>query len=123
MQEHKLVAVVNEVLPSSKLLYLFGSQANGTSNTQSDIDLAVLLPEKLDPVQRFECQEQLAIHLGKDVDLVDLLSASTVLQHQVIHHGKLLWGAEAEQCQFEMQVMSMHQHLNDERAEILKDYQ
>ena len=118
-----IIEAVTHVLPNFKLLYLFGSQANSTSTTQSDIDLAVLLPHQLCPIERFELQEKLAHQFKQDVDLVDLLSASTVLQHQVIQSGKLLWGNEEEQTRFEIQVLSMYQHLNEERSEILRQYQ
>lgn len=117
-----LALLVKDLLPHSKLIYLFGSQANETATSQSDIDLAVLLPNKLDPVERFELQEKLACQLRRDVDLVDLLSASTVFQHQVIQTGTLLWGHAEEQTKFEMQILSMYQHLNEERSEILRQY-
>lgn len=124
MLNHQLlVKAATELLPSAKLVYLFGSEADGSSSVQSDIDLAVLLPQKLDPIARFEFQEKLAHRFSRDVDLVDLLAASTVLQHQIIQNGKLLWGEKNEQMQFEMQVLSMYQHLNEERSEILKQYQ
>jgi predicted nucleotidyltransferase len=121
--EHQTLSkLVLTALPQTRLLYLFGSQANNSATAQSDIDLTLLLPQKLDPIQRFDLQEELAIKLGTDVDLVDLLSASTVLQHQIIYKGKLLWGEEAEKTRFEMQVMAMYQKLNQERADILKAY-
>ncbi|WP_220721503.1 type VII toxin-antitoxin system MntA family adenylyltransferase antitoxin [Agarivorans litoreus] len=81
-----------------------------------------MVTQKLDPIQRFDLQEELAIKLGKDVDLIDLLSASTVLQHQIIYKGQLLWGEKPEKTRFEMQVMAMYQKLNQERADILKSY-
>ncbi|MCM2680971.1 type VII toxin-antitoxin system MntA family adenylyltransferase antitoxin [Echinimonas agarilytica] len=118
-----ITEAITSFLPSSKLIYLFGSQANETATSQSDVDLAILLPRKLDPVERFDLQEKLARQFRQDVDLVDLLSASTVLQHQVVQSGKLLWGVEDDQAKFEMQVLSMYQHLNEERSEILKQYQ
>lgn len=123
MISNDLTASVIGLLPDSRLIYLFGSQATETANPQSDIDIAVLLSKKLNPIERFEIQEKLASQFKRDVDLVDLLSASTVLQHQVIQSGKLLWGNEEEQTKFEMQVLSMYQHLNEERSEILKQYQ
>ncbi|MFQ3221402.1 MAG: hypothetical protein ACI96W_003790 [Paraglaciecola sp.] len=64
-------------------------------------------------------QSELANALKNDVDLVDLLSASTVMQNQVIHYGICIYDAANHAGLFEMQVMSMYQHLNDERAEIL----
>jgi predicted nucleotidyltransferase len=109
-------------MPDVRLIYLFGSQADGSATPSSDIDVAVLLKKKLDPVTRFDLEQSLAIELNQDVDLVDLLTASTVLQNQVVMHGKLLFGSENEQTKFEMQVMSMYQHLNEERADILQEY-
>jgi predicted nucleotidyltransferase len=109
-------------MPEVRLVYLFGSQADGSAAPSSDIDIAVLLKKKLDPVARFDLEQTLAIKLDKDVDLVDLLTASTVLQNQVIMNGELLFGSESEQVKFEMQIMSMYQHLNEERADILQEY-
>ncbi|MEO9654237.1 type VII toxin-antitoxin system MntA family adenylyltransferase antitoxin [Marinomonas sp.] len=118
----KLVQETRLLLPNVRLIYLFGSQANGHTNQHSDIDIAILLDRKIDAIKRFDIQESLAIKLNKDIDLVDLLSASTVMQNQVIQHGELIYGEESICCQFEMQVLSMYQHLNHERAEILQDY-
>jgi predicted nucleotidyltransferase len=115
-------SLVLEQCQSIKLIYLFGSQANEQSNSQSDIDIAILGASKFDPVARWQWQNELAIALKNDVDLVDLLSASTVMQNQVIHHGMCIYDAANYAAVFEMQVMSMYQHLNDERADILKQH-
>jgi predicted nucleotidyltransferase len=115
-------SLVLEQCQSIKLIYLFGSQANEQSNSQSDIDIAILGASKFDPVARWQWQNELAIALKNDVDLVDLLSASTVMQNQVIHHGMCIYDAANYAALFEMQVMSMYQHLNDERADILKQH-
>jgi len=48
----------------------------------------VLAPRRLDPVERFDLQERLAIALRRDVDLVDLRRASTVMAMQVISRGE-----------------------------------
>ncbi len=122
LDKNKLVQTVKNLALDVRLVYLFGSQADGSSTPSSDIDIAVLLEKKLDPVARFDLEQTLAIELNQDVDLVDLLTASTVLQNQVIMHGSLLFGSENEQTKFEMQVMSMYQHLNEERADILREY-
>ena len=105
-----------------KLIYLFGSYAKGQASNQSDIDIAILGKTKFDPISRWQWQSELAIALKNDVDLVDLLSASTVMQNQVIHDGICIYDAANYAASFEMQVMSMYQHLNDERAEILKQH-
>ncbi|MFI8621308.1 MULTISPECIES: type VII toxin-antitoxin system MntA family adenylyltransferase antitoxin [unclassified Marinomonas] len=122
LNREDLTHTLRQLMPEVRLVYLFGSQADGSATPSSDIDIAVLLKKKLDPVARFDLEQTLAIKLDKDVDLVDLLTASTVLQNQVIMNGELLFGSESEQVKFEMQIMSMYQHLNEERADILQEY-
>jgi predicted nucleotidyltransferase len=113
-------ALVLELAENIKLIYLFGSYAQVQANSESDIDIAILGKVKLDSVERWQLQSELAIALENNVDLVDLLSASTVMQNQVIHHGICIYDAANYAALFEIQVMSMYQHLNDERANILK---
>lgn len=122
LDRDNLTQAIKQQIPTVRLIYLFGSQADGSATSSSDIDIAVLLENKLDPVARFDLEQNLAITLNQDVDLVDLLTASTVLQNQVIMNNELLFGSENEQTKFEMQVMSMYQHLNEERADILQEY-
>jgi hypothetical protein len=45
-----------------------------------------------------------------------------VMQNQVIHHSMCIYDAANYAGLFEMQVMSMYQHLNDERAGILQQH-
>lgn len=115
-------SLILEQCQGIRLIYLFGSHANDQSNSQSDIDIAILGATKFDSVARWQWQSELAIALKNDVDLVDLLAASTVMQNQVIHHGVCIYDAENYAALFEMQVMSMYQHLNDERADILQQH-
>ncbi|WP_067101301.1 type VII toxin-antitoxin system MntA family adenylyltransferase antitoxin [Marinomonas atlantica] len=122
LDKKSLIQSIQQLMPDVKLIYLFGSQADGSATPSSDIDVAVLLEKKLDSVVRFDLEQTLAIEFDQDVDLVDLLAASTVLQNQIIMKGELLFGSENEQTKFEMQIMSMYQHLNEERADILQEY-
>ena len=115
-------SLVLEQCENIKLIYLFGSHANGLANSRSDIDVAILGKTKLSPVIRWQWQSELAITLKSDVDLVDLLSASTVMQNQIIHHDCCIYDAANFAASFEMQVMSMYQHLNYERADIIKQH-
>lgn len=117
--KQQLIDKILALTPNVKLVYLFGSQASEESNQFSDIDVAILTPHKIDPVCRWQYQQRLAELLNQDVDLVDLLSASTVMQNEVIAKGDCLFDAGNYAPQFETQVMSMYQRLNDERAELL----
>ena len=118
----RLPLLVSKHCKDIKLIYLFGSQATNTSTIESDIDIAVLGRSKFDSVYRWQLQNELINELQCDVDLVDLLSASTVMQNQIIINGICIYDAENYAGLFEMQVMSMYQHLNDERADILKQH-
>lgn len=114
--------LVLERCENIKLIYLFGSHAHGLTNSQSDVDIAILGKTEFDPITRWQWQNELVTALNNDVDLIDLLRASTVMQNQVIHQGLCIYDAANYAVLFEMQVMSMYQHLNDERADILKQH-
>lgn len=102
-------------------MYRFGSSVEGNTHADSDIDLAVLPPQRLDPVRRFDLQEHFAIALRHDVDLVDLRAASTVMRLQIVSRGVLLACFDrAETDRFEMYTYSAYARLNEERRAILE---
>src|SRR5262249_17377219 len=76
--------------------YLFGSVAARRTRRDSDIDIAVLLSERIPPKNRFERRLQLMAELGaalhrSDVDLVILNDASPLLAHRVLSKGELMF--------------------------------
>jgi predicted nucleotidyltransferase len=115
-------ALLSNKFSDLSLIYIFGSQVSGTVHQDSDVDIAVLCGKKIAPLTRWNVSSELAEVLKKDVDLVDLLEASTVMQHQIIFNGLCIYDPFEQQVAFEMQVMSMYQHLNAERDEIVKEY-
>ena len=82
-------------LPHLLALYLFGSAASGDAAAHSDVDLAILVEGKVDTVALWYLAQRLASRIGRDVDLVDLRAASTVLQYQIITTGRCLWARDA----------------------------
>jgi len=116
-----IVSLLQQELPGLVAVYRFGSTSTGDARRGSDVDVAVLVEDALDPVRRFELQERLAALLRRDVDLVDLRSASTVLRMQVVAHGCLLCAPDdAERGRFEDGVFSSYARLNEERRAILE---
>jgi uncharacterized protein len=98
------------------------SQAKGTARPDSDVDLAVLSRVALSELRRFELAQELSTQLHRDVDLVDLRSASTVMRMQVISTGECLFTVcDRLQGEFEDLVYSTYARLNEERREILND--
>jgi predicted nucleotidyltransferase len=119
-----ILTTIRAAVPELVAVYQFGSTTDGTTHADSDLDLAVLARRPLPNLDRWDLQEELAVQMGRDVDLVDLRSASTVMQAQVIDTADLL--AEADRTarqEFEMQVCSAYALLNEERAGILNDVQ
>jgi predicted nucleotidyltransferase len=109
-------------LPDCQAIYRFGSWGTEAERPESDIDLAILPAHPLDPVHRWELAQKIASLAGRDVDLVDLLCASTVLRMQVVAHGERLYCADSNQVeQFENYIFSSYAKLNEERRDILAD--
>lgn len=113
--------IIGEAVPDAIAVYQFGSTVAGVTHARSDVDLAVLAPRALDPVWRFDLQERLARALRRDVDLVDLRAASTVMRMQVISLGTPLAVFDAaEKERFETYTYSAYARLNEERKPILE---
>jgi uncharacterized protein len=121
MDDHSLITHIRQSIPDLIALYRFGSQAKGTARPGSDIDLAVLAHNPIPNLRRFELAQELAIQLHRDVDLVDLRTASTVMRMQVISTGVCLDAPDQPaRREFEMYVYSDYARLNEERHEIVK---
>lgn len=116
-----ILAAARSALPDLQALILFGSRATGTDGPDSDLDLAVLLPKPADPVCLWEAGETIARQLNVDVDLVDLRTASTVMQCQIITTGRRLFADGAEADRYDAYIMSAMTSLNEARAPLLAD--
>lgn len=118
----RLVEKVRAALPDVIAIYVFGSQAAGIAGPESDIDLAVLNDSPLSQVTCWDLAQELAREAGRDVDLVDLRAASTVMRAQVISKGQRLFCADERKCaEFEDYVYSAYARFNEERRAILQD--
>lgn len=101
-------------------IYLFGSAAKGKLRDDSDIDLAFLPRTATDPMVIFNASQTLADALGREVDLIGLTTASTVMAKEVIRTGILLADdLPALRHDFEMRTLSDYARLNEERQPVL----
>ena len=90
----------------------------------SDLDLAILNTKKVNLVECWQVAQALAKELNKDVDLVDLMQASTILQYQVVTEGRQLWVSSKDNEKlkvdlFETTVITQYQHLQEERKTVI----
>lgn len=118
-----IVTAVQAALPAVQAITLFGSRAQGAETDASDLDLAVLLPGRADPVALWQAGETLAQRFGVDVDLVDLRAASTVMQFQIVSTGRRLFADGAEPDRYELYILAEMLALNEARAPLLADIQ
>jgi len=109
-------------VPGIVAVYLFGSRARGDGNADSDIDLAVLAEDRMEPVGRWKLQEDLAAMAHHSVDLVDLRQASTVMRVEVMRDALVLLDSQPSlRAAFECFALSAYARLNEERRGIMQD--
>jgi len=88
-------AAIRSVLASEKsieLAYLFGSEAKGMSRPGSDVDIAILLNTYFFAEGRLDLRLKIAEKLnklfGREIDVVILNTAGSLLKFQVVRDGK-----------------------------------
>jgi predicted nucleotidyltransferase len=119
--DETIVAILRDAMPTAGAIYRFGSSLEGLHRPDSDLDLAVLAERPLDAWGRFTLQERVAAAVRRQVDLVDLRSATTVMASQIVTTGVLLYDVDpAARGRFEDYVYSAYARLNEERREILQ---
>jgi predicted nucleotidyltransferase len=121
MKTSDIVDCIKAELPTLLAVYAFGSQIQGTATAASDLDLAVLIEGTADPVRLFYLSGELADIAGCVVDLVDLRTASTVMQYQIISTGQLLWTRDSAAQIYESFILSEKTALDEARSALLAE--
>ncbi|MBF0154719.1 MAG: nucleotidyltransferase domain-containing protein [Magnetococcales bacterium] len=111
---------LQEALPELLAFYAFGSCVSGDAGPESDLDLAILIPGRADPVALWRLSGNLAEIAGCPVDLLDLRAASTVMQYQVITTGRRIWEKDHQAALYESFILSEKTALDEARAPLLK---
>jgi predicted nucleotidyltransferase len=128
-KQEKINEIIKKVLqffPDILGIYLFGSFQTEYETTESDVDIAILLPlnSKVDSHSREFRDLLFALmdELDREVDLINLRQVDTVFQHEIIQSGRMLYrGNPYAVEEYEMLTMSYYQKLNEERKEILQE--
>jgi predicted nucleotidyltransferase len=103
-------------------VYLFGSHATGAERAGSDVDLAIFAGRALSQDKVLGVRERVSAALLREVDLVDLAAASTILQMQVMQDGRLIAAPDAHRVGlFELRVLRDYRDLKTRRAGIEAD--
>lgn len=101
-----------------RLAYLFGSQASGRANSESDVDIAVLLDPALSSDARFAERLELIGELCRllktdKVDLTVLNEAPPLLAFEVLRNGRLLHSS-SENDRIDLQVSIVREYEDTE---------
>ena len=91
----KIIAHLQAKFENLMAIYALGSRIQGTATPTSDLDLAILVEGKAEPLALWYASGDLGNLLNHDVDLLDFRAASTVMQNQILYTGERWW-ARAE---------------------------
>ena len=123
MNYQGIVDHLREAISSLSAVYVFGSQVTGHATADSDLDIALLMDERLPAEALWELSSTLANLVKCDVDLLDLRAASTVMQYRIITTGTRLWSKDSQAELYESFILSQKTALDEARADLLKDIQ
>lgn len=117
-EETKKLLSIFENYPEVKLVYLFGSMANGKIGPISDYDFAVYLDEK-DFLKRFDIRLELAGKISSKLktDAIDLVIINDIagpeLKFNIIKDGKLILEKEPFKVLVEPRIMTEYIDFHD----------
>lgn len=114
----KIIYSIEEVIA----IYAFGSFGSEYQTASSDLDLALIAREKQNPVFLWELAQSIASDFNMNVEIIDMLQASTVFKYQIITEGRRVWCSDETKCDaLENTYASMYLRLNEERKDIIQD--
>jgi predicted nucleotidyltransferase len=90
-----LGADVLALIPGVQACWLYGSGAKDALRQDSDLDVAVLLPQPMGSIDKLAWTQGLGKLWNRHVDLVDFARTTTVLQQQILTTGKRLFCQDA----------------------------
>ena len=121
MMNENITNILNGHINEIICVYIFGSFVEERLRKDSDIDIAFLAEKKLNNLERWDVAFALSEKLKRDVDLIDLQRASTVIKSQIISKGQCIYCSDVNKKDiFEMYVFSDYARLNEERKEIVE---
>ncbi|MDX3772992.1 nucleotidyltransferase domain-containing protein [Chromatiaceae bacterium AAb-1] len=120
MKRPQITAHLQEKLPALLAVYAFGSQISGTADSDSDLDLAVLVEGYTDTVLLWQLASELAEISGIEIDLLDFRAASTIMQYQIITTGECWWAKDSQAAIYEAAILSEKTALDSAREPLLK---
>jgi|ASRP01.1.fsa_nt_gi predicted nucleotidyltransferase len=126
MLKNEITQIILEKLKDidKKIVYIFGSYAKKENTKDSDIDIAFYSENEYDSFEIFLLAQEISAKIKKEVDLVQLKKSSTVFQKEVVENGIYIYEkSSTEREKFELLVYKKYFKLNEERKEIIDNYE
>ncbi len=76
--------------PDIKLCIVFGSVAAGNSSDHSDLDIAIAADQPISTDKYLELIEQFSSATSRDIDLIDLMTATGPILRQALSRGQIV---------------------------------
>jgi len=127
MQNDQVIQeLVRQYHPDVQVIYRFGSAGTEHERSDSDLDIALLLPpdsaRHAGALALGELHLALEDALHRDVDLINLRLAPAVLRAQIVVTGTRIFCTDTLLAdEFELLALALYQKLNQERAEIIAE--
>lgn len=119
IQINKCIQILKEEFDPI-VIYLFGSASRNELREDSDIDIAFLTTNDIDPYTCFMKAQELADIFKREVDLINLNTSSTVFKANVVGTGRRIYCSDDnKRMNFEMRALKEYALLNEEREIIL----
>jgi predicted nucleotidyltransferase len=105
-------------------VYLFGSQADDTARSDSDVDLAFLNnAPPVDSVELWNISQDIAVALNRDVHLIDIRHASEVFRAEIVSKAKVILDLDPEaRKEFETYAICAYTDFNEQRRDFLEEF-
>ncbi|MFI5343508.1 MAG: nucleotidyltransferase domain-containing protein [Chlamydiales bacterium] len=121
------VQILQQKIPRLVAVIAFGSFGTKYEREDSDLDLAILTEEvqsSIDIVRLWDIAQDIARTIDLDVDLINLRSASTVFCYQILTTGSVIFCSnQLILAHFDTLIISMYLRLQEDRKDILDDYE
>lgn len=105
---------------------LFGSHARGTAGPESDVDVALRLPDELSDRERFRVRNRIDAELQRFadgfVDVSDVDALPTEVTYAALRDGVVLVGDESTVRTYREQVADAYEQTADERERERREF-
>ncbi len=119
-----IINTIKATIPDVMAIYLFGSMASGNFTNDSDIDIAVLTHKEIEKQTLTTAKNQLSQTLNRDIDLIDLVSASTVFQYEILTSAKRIFEISKDQVDpIEIKMMALYLDFQEMRQDLVDHIQ